>query len=180
MPRITLIGYRGTGKSTVAALVAARLGCRWTDADEVLERKHGCTIAGFIRDRGEPAFRAAETEVLADLLAAADGVVATGGGVVTMPENRRLLRRLGRPVVWLTAQADVVRHRLAADPSTADRRPALAGVDPFAEVEATIAAREPLYRECADLEIDTARSAPESLAEVIVHWLDSRRPEPAA
>lgn len=180
MPRITLIGYRGTGKSTVAALVASRLGCGWTDADEVLERKHGCTITTFIRDRGEPAFRAAETEVLAELLAAVDGVLATGGGVVMRPENRRMLDRLGRPIVWLTAPADVVRRRLAADPGSADRRPALVGTDPLAEVAALISAREALYRECADLEVDTAASPPEEVAETIVEWLGGRPPEPVA
>ncbi|MGB8853020.1 MAG: shikimate kinase [Pirellulales bacterium] len=174
MPQVTLIGYRGTGKSTVAAVVAARLGCDWLDADAVLESRLSTTIAAFVRDRGEPAFRAAEAEILADLLGSFRGVLATGGGVVLRPENRRLLRELGRPVVWLTAPADVIRGRLAADPTTPDRRPALTSADPLAEVEAALAARLPLYTECADVAFDTGTEPPAAVAERIVHWLAAR------
>lgn len=174
MPQVTLIGYRGTGKSTVAALVATRLGCDWIDADAVLETRLGTTIAALVRDRGEPAFRAAEAEILADLLGSFRGVVATGGGVVLRPDNRTLLRGSGRPVVWLTAPADVIRGRLAADPTTGDRRPALTTADPLAEVEATLAARQPLYTECADVAFDTGAEPPAAVAERIVHWLANR------
>ena len=170
MPQITLIGYRGCGKSTVAAILAERLGCGWEDADEVLEAAVGCSIAEMIRTRGEAAFRDAEATVLGSTLASATGVVATGGGVVLRPENRRLLRGFFRPVVWLSAPADVVRCRLAADPMTAARRPALAGGDPLDEVAAAIADREPLYRECADLIIDTTSAAPAAVADSIITW----------
>jgi shikimate kinase len=171
MPRVTLIGYRGTGKSTIAAGLAERLGYGWQDADTVLEERLGCTIAALIRDRGEPAFRDAEATILADLLGSEPGVLATGGGVVLRPENRRLLRERGRPVIWLTAPADVIRSRLAADPSTRDRRPALAGRDPLAEVEDALTAREPLYRECADIAFDTAAAPPAAIVDRIVAWL---------
>lgn len=171
MPLITLIGYRGCGKSTVAALLAERLGCGWQDADDVLEAGAGCSIAEMIRTQGEAVFRDAEAAVLASTLAAATGVVATGGGVVLRPENRRLLREAFRPVVWLSAPTDVVRRRLAADPTTAARRPSLTGGDPLDEVAAAIADRAPLYRECADLVIDTASATPATVAESIVDWL---------
>jgi shikimate kinase len=174
MPQITLIGYRGTGKSTIAAIVAARLGCDWIDADAVLESRLATTIAAVVRDRGEPAFRDAEAEILADLLGSFRGVLATGGGVVLRPENRRLLRESGRPVVWLTASADVIRDRLAADPTTRDRRPALTAADPLAEVEAALAARLPLYTECADVAFDTGAEPPDAIAGRIVHWLAAR------
>jgi shikimate kinase len=174
MPRVTLIGYRGTGKSTIAALVASRLGCDWVDADTVLESRLATTIAALVRDRGEPAFRDAEAGILADLLGSFRGVVATGGGVVLRPDNRALLLETGRPVVWLTAPADVIRSRLAADPSTRDRRPALTADDPLAEVEAALAARQPLYTECADVVFDTATEPPSAVAARIVHWLAAR------
>lgn len=173
MPRITLVGYRGTGKSTVAALVAGRLGCGWVDADAALETRLGTTIAAVVHERGEPAFRDAEAAILHELLGAEAGVLATGGGVVLREENRAILRRLGRPVIWLTAPADVIRARLAADPLTAARRPALAGADPLAEVEAALAAREPLYREVADAAFDTA-AEPAEVAAAIVAWLAAR------
>ena len=171
MPRVTLIGYRGTGKSTVAARLADSLGLPWLDADAVLEERVGCPIAELVGGRGEAAFRDAEAAVLRDLLPAFPGVLATGGGVVLRPENRRLLRAAGRPVVWLTAPADVIRHRLAADPLTASRRPGLTGRDPLAEVEAALEDRRPLYREAADVCFDTAAEPPADVAARILDWL---------
>ena len=180
MPRVTLVGYRGTGKSTVAALLADRLGAAWCDADAVLEDRIGSSIAALVGSRGEAAFRDVETEVLRDTLPAFAGVLATGGGVVLRPENRRLLRERGRPVVWLTAPADVIRRRLAADPTTAARRPALHGGDPLDEVAAALHAREPLYREVADIVFDTATDPPAVVAERILAWLDAASPEATA
>lgn len=183
MPRVTLIGYRGTGKSTVAAALADLLGCDWCDADDVLERRLGCSIAALVRERGEAPFRDAESAVLADLLGTCAGVLATGGGVVLRPANRELLAAAGRPVIWLTASAATVRRRLAADPTTAARRPALlaaAGGDPLAEVEAVLAQREPLYRDCADFHIDTSAAPPADVARAAAAWLARDWPALAA
>lgn len=180
MPRVTLVGYRGTGKSTVAAVLAQRLGNAWCDADAVLEERVGSSIAALVGSRGEAAFRDMETEVLRETLPAFAGVLATGGGVVLRPENRSLLRERGRPVVWLTAPADVIRRRLAADPTTAARRPALSGGDPLDEVAAVLHAREPLYREVADVAFDTATEPPAVVAERILSWLDAVSPEATA
>lgn len=177
MPRVTLVGYRGTGKSTVAAVLSDRLGVAWRDADAVLEERIGRSITELVGSRGEAAFRDVETEVLRDTLPAFTGVLATGGGVVLRPENRRLLRERGRPVVWLTAPAEVIRRRLAADPTTAARRPALHGGDPLDEVAAALDAREPLYREVADVVFDTATDPPAGVAERILAWLDAASPE---
>jgi shikimate kinase len=182
---MTLIGYRGTGKSTVAALLGDLLGCEWCDADIVLEEKLGCSIASLVRERGEPVFRDQEAAVLADLLSRFPGVLATGGGAVLRPENREILRRLGRPIVWLTSPADVVRQRLAADPTTTQRRPALAGPsaggasasgDPLAEVTTALAAREPLYRGCADYQVDTSIATPAAVAAQVVAWWQQEWP----
>jgi shikimate kinase len=172
MPRMTLVGYRGTGKSTVGELLARRLGCGWVDADVVLEERAGCTIATLVRDRGEPEFRAAEAALLGELLDRDDLVLATGGGVVLRPENRRLLAERGRPVVWLRAPAAVIRARLAADPATRDRRPALSGRDPLDEVETALLEREPLYRACADLVVDAATDEPATIADRLGVWLE--------
>jgi shikimate kinase len=177
MPRVTLIGYRGTGKSTVAARLADRLGLPWLDADAVLEERVGSPIAVLVERRGEAAFRDVEAAVLRDLLPGFAGVLATGGGVVLRPENRRLLRESGGPIVWLTAPADVIRRRLASDPHTPSRRPALHGADPLAEVDAVLTARGPLYQATADVAFDTASETPESVAARIFAWLerDDRR-----
>jgi shikimate kinase len=168
MPRLTLIGYRGTGKSTVAALLGDLLGVPWIDADAVLEARAGCPIAALVAGRGEAAFRDLESAVLRDLLPGFAGVLATGGGVVLRPENRTLLRESGRPVAWLTAPAEVIRDRLAADPLTATRRPALAGRDPLDEVAEACAIREPLYRETADMVFDTGQASPDAIAAAIL------------
>ena len=169
--QLTLIGYRGCGKSTVATLLSQRLGVPAVDADDVVEQRAGVSIAALIADRGEAAFRDLESAVLADLLAGPPRILATGGGVVLREANRQLLRDRGRPVIWLDAAADVVRTRLAADPTTALRRPGLSGADPLAEVAATLAAREPLYRSTADVRFDAGGDSPEQIVERIVEWL---------
>jgi len=188
MPRITLIGYRGTGKSTVASLLGDILGCGWCDADLVLEQKLGCSIASLVRERGEPVFRDEETAMLAELLRSFPGVLSTGGGAILRAENREALWERGRPIVWLTAPADVVRQRLAADPTTAERRPALAvppsgmpsaSGDPLAEVTAALADREPLYRACADFQVDTSIAIPAAVAAQIAAWLRTEWSTPA-
>lgn len=176
MPRLTLIGYRGAGKSTVAGALAERLACPACDADQLLEEKSGCTIGDLIRGRGEAAFRDAEEGVLAELLAGFPGVLSTGGGVVLRPANRLLLRRHGRPVVWLDTRPDVVRARLAADPATAIRRPGLSGGDPLAEIDATLAVRRPLYAACADFRVDTSPLDPGAVATRIIDWLEGDWP----
>jgi len=168
MPTVTLIGYRGTGKTTVARLVAERLGIPWWDADVELEALVGRTLATLIAERGEPAFRDEEAALLARLIDRGPGVLATGGGVVLRADNRERIRRSGGLVVWLTASPAVIRARLAADPTTASRRPALHGADPLAEVESALAARLPLYRDCRAVEIDSGTLAPSAVAERIL------------
>jgi shikimate kinase len=95
---------------------------------------------------------------------------------VLRPANRELLTSRGRPVIWLQAPADVLRGRLAADPATALRRPALTGGDVLDEVATAVAAREPLYREVADAIIDCSSDPPGRLAERIAAWLAAWRP----
>lgn len=180
MSGVTLVGYRGCGKTTVARLLSRRLGLPIIDADEVLEARAGRSVAAVIAADGEPAFRDLETAVLADLLAGPPVVLATGGGVVLRDVNRARLRSSGRPVVWLRADAGVIRARLADDPTTASRRPGLTGPDPLAEVADTLAAREPLYAEVAAVAFDSTSDRPERIAERIIEWLDTGRSDVAA
>jgi shikimate kinase len=163
---IFLIGYRATGKSTVARLLAARLGWDAVDADEVLETQHGRTIRQIFAEEGEAGFRDKEAAVLEALCQRPRLVVATGGGVILREANRGRLRATGR-VIWLTADAQTIWSRLQQDPATSERRPALT-VGGLAEVEELLRVREPLYRSCADLVIDTVGRSPE---EVVAHIL---------
>lgn len=177
MPRLTLVGYRCSGKSAVASALARHLDCPWTDADDLLEREAGMSIADLVKTRGEPAFRDLESTILARLLEVEPGIVATGGGVVLREANRRLLKERARPIVWLSAPAAVIRERLMADPASLSRRPSLAGGNVVDEVAEAVAMRAPLYREVADGMLDTSVDRPDRLAHRIVAWLGSQRPE---
>jgi shikimate kinase len=163
--RIFLIGYRGTGKSTVARLLAERLGWDWLDADTVLEERAGRTIRDIFAAEGEAGFRAREAALLEELCDCQRHVIATGGGVILQEENRRRLRG-GAAVVWLVADADTIWRRLQADATTAQRRPALT-VGGLAEVRELLRVREPLYRECASWSVETAGRSPAEVAELI-------------
>ena len=110
-PRIALIGYRGTGKSTVARLLAAALDWDWIDADVELERRADQSIAAIFASQGEPAFRELEAAVVADLCLRERVVVALGGGAVLRADNRAAIAGCGA-VVWLCASVDEIQRRV--------------------------------------------------------------------
>ena len=163
--RIFLIGYRGTGKSTVARLLADQLGWPWLDADAELEARLGRSVRRVFAEEGEAGFREHEAALLEALCRRERHVIATGGGVILRPTNRELLRASGW-VVWLTADVRTLWQRLQGDPDTAERRPALT-VGGLAEIEELLRVREPLYREVADFVVETVGRSPEEVAGVI-------------
>jgi shikimate kinase len=168
LERIFLIGYRGTGKTTVAPLVAARLGWKWLDADAVLEERHEKSIAQIFAEEGETSFRDKEAMLLEELCSETPAVIAAGGGVVLRAANRLRLRSAGH-VVWLTADPTTIGHRLAQDPTTTLRRPMLTTGGPN-EIDELLRMREPLYRDCADVTVDTVGRLPEQIAgEILGH-----------
>ena len=172
--RIVLIGYRGTGKTTVGQLLARQLGWDFADCDDAVETAAGKSIAQIFADEGEGGFRDREAAALASLCAREQLVIATGGGAILRPENRNLLRGAGF-VAWLTARPETIWARLQADSTTSLRRPnltALGGVD---EVRSLLAAREPHYRAVADFVADADGPSPESIAAAIFKaWTGSR------
>jgi shikimate kinase len=148
MHRVTLIGFRACGKSTIGRLVAARSAWPFVDADTATEQILGMPIQRAIPELGEPAFRDAEERALAAVLDRPGPLVlATGGGVVLRPLNRDRLRASGGLIVYLATPLAVVQERLARN---AGGRPSLTGQSPAAEAEALLAVRDPLYRACAD------------------------------
>jgi shikimate kinase len=167
-----LIGPRGSGKTTVAALLAESLGWAWVDADAIVEERAGCSIRDIFAAEGEAGFRAREAAVLEELCGRERAVIATGGGVVLRPENRRRLREAGH-VVWLRADCETLWRRISTDGSTGGRRPALLGGGPE-EVAAVVAQREPLYRECAHAAVETAGRAPAEVAAEVLAGLAGR------
>jgi shikimate kinase len=167
---LTLIGYRGTGKTTVAQLLAARLGWQWFDADVELERQAGKAIKQIFAEGGEAAFRDWEEQIVAELTAKSNVVIAMGGGAILRPRNRVAIKTGGK-TAWLTAQASTLLARIDADATTAERRPNLTAAGGLAEIEQLLAVREPLYRDCADCIVATDGRSPESIAEEIVRAL---------
>ena len=167
-----LIGPRGSGKTTVARLLAERLGWEWVDADDVLERRAGRSVREVFAAEGEAGFREREAAVVAELCGLERHVIATGGGVILREDNRHRLREGGH-VVWLTADPETLWQRTQNDPSTAERRPALHGGG-REEVAEVLRAREALYRACADFAVDTSGKSPGEIAEEILAGVGSR------
>jgi shikimate kinase len=165
--RILLVGYRGTGKSTVGRFLARELGWEFVDSDSLIEAAAGKTITEIFDLEGEAGFRVREAEVLRTLSGRDRAVISTGGGIVLRPANRELLKGSGF-VVWLTARPETIWHRLQQDPSSSARRPNLTAAGGVDEVRALLAVREPLYRAVADLTVDADVPSPESVAATIL------------
>lgn len=159
---ISLVGLPGVGKSTLGKRLAHRLGFRFLDCDVLIERRLGEKIAGYFDREGEAAFRDLEESTLQEALTSERTVIATGGGVVIRPDNRRLLR--DRTVcVYLRAEPADLLVRLRRS----EKRPLLKGDDVEGRLLRLAHEREPLYCEAARLVIDTHRHSGGKLLEVI-------------
>lgn len=165
---VALVGLSGTGKSTVAPILAARLGAIAVDVDRLLERRFACSVAEVFRARGEAEFRAAESEVLDEVLAGPEAVIATGGGIVVAADNRRHLSE-SSTVVWLRSDVGTLVDRLERSDES---RPLLAD-DAESTLRRLAVEREPLYREVADLEIDVVGLHPQQVADAVEAGLRS-------
>jgi shikimate kinase len=163
---IFLVGLMGAGKTTVARQLARRLGKTFYDTDHEIERRTGVRVQVIFEIEGEPGFRAREAQVLENLAALEDVVLGTGGGVVLKPENRAVLRSRGF-VIYLRANPRDLYHRTRHDKS----RPLLATDDPLARLEELHRTRVPLYREVADLVVDTGRQSVGALVESLLKRL---------
>jgi shikimate kinase len=172
---IFLMGYRGSGKTTVAEALARRLGWPWIDADVELERRAGKSIQQIFADAGEETFRDLESAVVADLARLDGQIVALGGGAVLREKNRQALAGRGK-VVWLKASAETLAARIAEDPTTGARRPNLTGRGGLDEILHLLSQREPIYQACADLVLDAERLAPENIAAQIAAAFQLKAP----
>lgn len=161
---VVLVGLMGTGKTTVGDLVAQRLGRRLVDSDAVVETTTGRTVREIFETDGEPAYRVLETAALLEALAETEPlVVAAAGGVVLSDINRQALRGAAGVVIWLRADPDVMMARAM----TGTHRPLL-DEDPEGTLRQMAMDREPLYREVADVIVDTTHRQPAAIADEVV------------
>lgn len=164
---IFLVGLMGAGKTTVGRTLARKLSKSFYDSDHEIEERTGVRIPIIFDIEGEGGFRKREIEAVARLTQLENIVLATGGGAVLAAENRECLKARGR-VVYLHARPVELVKRLARDRS----RPLLQNGDPRARLEELYRARDPLYREIADLVLDTGRQSVNALAEHLITRLD--------
>jgi len=164
---ISLIGLPGSGKSTVGRQLARRMRVPFLDSDHVIEQRLGCSIREFFERESEARFRDIESEVIDELTQQPGGVLSTGGGVVLREANRHNLRQRTQ-VVYLNSTPDELFRRLRHDKN----RPLLQVADPLSRLRDLHAQRDPLYRETAQLNIDTGRPSVASLVNIIMTQLD--------
>jgi shikimate kinase len=164
--RILLVGFMGSGKSTVASLLASRLGWTFLDFDTEIERRSGATVAEIFRTRGEPFFRELETKVGAELLERDRVVLASGGGW-PVPAGRMESVGPETLTVWLDIDAVTAVARAG---SSRKVRPLLQGPDPLGRAEALLNERRPRYR-LAQVHLEAGRSTSRELAEQVLYYI---------
>ncbi len=168
---VVLIGFMGSGKTTVGRLVARQLGWKLVDTDALLTRIEGRSIPEIFATDGEAAFRERESQVVLGVCAGERQVISTGGGVPLREDNASALREAGR-VVWLTARPEIVVRRTI---KRASGRPLLAegggDEEPLTRVLRLMSERGPLYQRLAEMVVDTSDRPPATVASEIVRRL---------
>ena len=168
MQSFILIGYRGTGKTTVAEKLAARLDIPVFDSDVEIERRAGKSITEIFTQEGESAFRNMEESVIAEILAQpAPFVLATGGGAILRSSTRERLRQSGR-VIWLTATPEVILRRITNDAASQTMRPNLTALPMLEEIVAVFEQRKGLYAETAHETFDTDSRTADEITEALL------------
>lgn len=166
---IVLIGFMGTGKSSVGRLLEQQTGLPRYDTDELITATAGMPVTAIFDVEGEQEFRRRETEVLQNL-PRHDAIIVTGGGAVLREENVAVLRKLGT-IVNLTADPETLFERVARR----NTRPLLRSDDPRGTLAELLRVRESLYRAAADFEVDTSALTHEEVAGAILSRIDSLR-----
>ncbi len=160
---IVLVGFMGSGKSSIGRILARRLGYRFIDTDRKLIEREGMEISEIFALHGEDYFRERETDVLRTLLGKGQCVIATGGGIVLREHNHPLLRELGF-VVGLTADEEVIFERVSRN----TKRPLLRTPNPRQTIQEMLATRSALYEAAAQFTVDTSLLTHDEVAECIL------------
>ncbi|MEZ5529606.1 MAG: shikimate kinase AroK [Porticoccaceae bacterium] len=159
---VFLVGPMGAGKTTIGRLLARNLSLKFVDLDAEIEKRCGANIPWIFDVEGEAGFRKRESSLLDEHTEAEGILLATGGGAVINPDNRRFLKQRGY-VVYLRASVAQLLERTAHDKS----RPLLQVDDPQAVLVRLMTERDPLYRDVADLIIETERKKPQLVADLV-------------
>jgi len=170
MKNIILIGYRCTGKTSVGKKLSERLDLPFIDTDGLIMLDAGMSVDEIVREGGWTLFRQKEREVIGGLSSVENVIIAPGGGALEDPENREVLRGNGL-FVWLTADSKTVVERMRSDRKSGGQRPPLSRGDPGTEAAVMIRKREPVYRELADLAIDTSNKSIDAVADEIFDFV---------
>ena len=181
MKSLILIGYRATGKTTVAAKLAEHLGIPAFDSDVEIERQAGKSIAKIFAKDGESAFRDLEESVITEILTGESStalplILATGGGAILRSNTRARLRRSGR-VIWLTATPEIILQRITSDSASTTMRPNLTSLPLYEEIVATLKQRKLLYAETAHEIIDTDCQTVAEIVKTILHNRATSEPD---
>ncbi len=167
-----LIGYRGSGKSSIGHKLADRLWQKCVDTDAMIVSKAGKSIAEIFADEGEARFRQLEVEAVREAATMQDVVIALGGGAPLREENRRVIKEAGHRVIYLKCEPQVLFERIQNDPESRANRPNLTnlggGIEEIAKV---LAEREPIYRQMMDAELEVTYLTPEEAVVYIVRLL---------
>jgi shikimate kinase len=169
MQNIALIGFMGTGKSSVGRLAAESLQFEFVDTDELIEAQSGVTIEEIFKQQGEAVFRQLEKQVVQNLCQRQKTVIATGGGLVADPANLASLKTHAL-VVCLWASPETIWERVR----TQTHRPLLQTADPLGRIRELLAQRDPLYRQ-ADALIQTGQRSPKEVAQQVLHQFQLAR-----
>jgi len=165
-----LVGLMGAGKTTVGRLLAKHYGCAFHDSDHAIEARTGVKIPVIFEIEGEAGFRKREEAAIAELTALSGIVLATGGGAVLSAANRSNLRNNG-VVIYLRGTPEHLYERTRHDRN----RPLLQTADPLERLRELYKQRDPLYREVADIVVDTGRQSVAGMARVLFGKLDLLR-----
>jgi len=164
---IVLIGFRGTGKSTVGRLLAKRLERDFIDSDKHIEGTTGKTIKSIFEDDGEEGFRKIEADVIAELSEEDNKIISAGGGAVLREENVRNLKDNGF-LVLLEATPEIIHNRITQDEKTAQQRPSLTDKTALHEIIHLLVQRESSYKNAADYTINTSYVSCEDIVNEII------------
>lgn len=160
---IALIGFMGTGKSSVGQLVAAQLHFTFLDTDHVIEARAGKSISEIFAQQGEPAFRELENKIVGELVTRKRTVISTGGGLPANPDNLASLKTHSL-VVCLWASPEKILERVR----TQTHRPLLNEADPLAKIRSLLEERGPYYRQ-ADVLLNTELRSLKDVAQQVIH-----------